>query len=192
MECERGAICASHAILGALEQRLPGAERMIQQSTRRSGHGRHPRSRYPGADRRRNLENGYQHYRLRAQDRCRPRGDRQGRTPSVAPKVHRYHRGASPNATPAVTTKADLVRSSWRRRGGLAGLVGGASVPKSRLKRFRQAIERDGKILPRGQGDQGRFREARGRRARHWLADPGRGSPVPDAPHRSSCRGALP
>lgn len=31
--------------------------------------------------------------------------------------------------------------------GGLAGLLAGASVPSSRLKRFQQAIERDGKIL---------------------------------------------
>ena len=31
--------------------------------------------------------------------------------------------------------------------GGLAGFLAGASVPNSRLKRFQQAIERDGKIL---------------------------------------------
>lgn len=31
--------------------------------------------------------------------------------------------------------------------GGLAGFLAGASVPSSRLKRFRHAIERDGKIL---------------------------------------------
>lgn len=31
--------------------------------------------------------------------------------------------------------------------GGLAGLLAGASVPSSRLKRFQRAIERDGKIL---------------------------------------------
>jgi hypothetical protein len=31
--------------------------------------------------------------------------------------------------------------------GGLAGFLAGASVPSSRLKRFQQAIERDGKIL---------------------------------------------
>ena len=31
--------------------------------------------------------------------------------------------------------------------GGLAGLLSGASVPSSRLKRFQRAIERDGKIL---------------------------------------------
>ena len=31
--------------------------------------------------------------------------------------------------------------------GGLAGLLAGASVPSSRLKRFRHAIEHDGKVL---------------------------------------------
>lgn len=31
--------------------------------------------------------------------------------------------------------------------GGLAGLLSGASFPSSRLKRFQQAIERDGKVL---------------------------------------------
>lgn len=31
--------------------------------------------------------------------------------------------------------------------GGLAGLLAGASVPSSRLKRFQEAIENDGKIL---------------------------------------------
>ena len=31
--------------------------------------------------------------------------------------------------------------------GGLGGLLSGASVPSSRLKRFRHAIEHDGKVL---------------------------------------------
>lgn len=31
--------------------------------------------------------------------------------------------------------------------GGLAGFLGGASVPSSRLKRFQQAIEQEGKVL---------------------------------------------